>query len=97
MLALSLPGPFELLFLFVLVAAPAAVVLMLLRAKRREPSAFPVLPAAAEADGPGAYVVAGVDRTTRADREVTIDAASRANARVKAELEGIIVTSIRKT
>ena len=99
MLALSWPGPFEVIFLLVLLAVPAAVVLVLLRASRRREqvgSAFPVIPAGAEADGPGTYRVAGVDKVTRADREITVDAASRANAQVKAELEGLIVTSVRR-
>jgi hypothetical protein len=97
MVALAFPGPFEILILLVLIAVPAAVVLLVLRGKppRRERPAFPIVPTA-EADGPGTYRVVGVDKSTRADREMTIDAASRANAQVKAELEGLIVTAVTK-
>jgi hypothetical protein len=98
MLSLSWPGPFEILFLLMLLAVPAVLVLLVLRGKRAarpERPAFPVIPAA-DADGPGAYRVTGVDTATRADRELTVDAASRANAQVKAELEGVIVTAVQK-
>lgn len=47
-------------------------------------------------DGPGVYRVAGVVRATGCDAELHIDANSRANARVKAELQGVIVTEIVK-
>jgi hypothetical protein len=43
---------------------------------------------------PGRYVVVGVDRETKLDTTWRVTAANRENARVKAELEGIIVTSI---
>jgi hypothetical protein len=46
------------------------------------------------ADGPGTYHIVGVDRHTKMDTEWRVEAASRENARVKAELEGIIVTSV---
>ena len=98
MIAISAPGPFEVMLLLLLLIVPGAIILVLLRARpaaRRE-SAFPVIPTA-EADGPGTYRVVGVDKATRADREVTVDAASRANAQVKAELDGIVVTSVTKT
>jgi hypothetical protein len=96
-LAFSWPGPVELIFLLMLLAVPAALVLLVLRGKRAaaQRPAFPVI-AATEADGPGTYRVVGVDKNTRADREMTIDAASRANAQVKAELDGVIVTSVEK-
>lgn len=54
------------------------------------PSAFPVI------DGPGHFQVIGVHRATREDRAITVQAASSANARVKAELDGIIVTEVRR-
>jgi hypothetical protein len=41
--------------------------------------------------------VSGVDKNSRGDREVVIEAASRANAQVKAELDGIVVTSVTKS
>ena len=95
--ALSLPGPFELILVIMLLAVPAALVLLVLRGKRPRPTqpAFPVMIPAA-ADGPGKYRVVGVDKATRADRELTVEAASRDNAQVKAELEGVIVTSVVK-
>jgi hypothetical protein len=98
MMAIAFPGPFELLILMVFIAAPIVVILALLRGMKRPaapPAAFPVV-TSAEADGPGSYRVVGVDRATRADRDVTIEAASRANAQVKAELDGMVVTSLTK-
>jgi hypothetical protein len=100
-LALSWPGPFEalllVLLLLVVIALPIIVLTVAFRLSRgkRQP-AFPVLPSA-EPDGPGRYRVIGVDKTTRADRELTVDAASRANAQVKAELEGIVVTNVTRS
>jgi hypothetical protein len=99
MLAIAFPGPLEILILLILFAVPAAVVLLVVRGKKSgQPprAAFPVV-LTAEADGAGTYRVVGVDKNTRGDRELTIDAASRANAQVKAELDGIIVTSVTKT
>jgi hypothetical protein len=61
--------------------------------RRIEARGFP-LPA--QPDGPGSYRVIGVDRTTREDKDITIEAASSDNARVKAELEGIVVTEVRR-
>ena len=83
--------------LLVLLCVAAAVIVLLVRGKspRRVQAAFPVVPTA-EADGPGTYRVVGVDKNTRADREMTVDAASRANAQLKAELDGIIVTAVTK-
>ena len=97
-LALSWPGPFELIVVMLLLGVPAALVLLLLRGKQRRAQqrpAFPVV-SATDADGPGTYRVVGVDKNTRADRAMTVEAASRANAHVKAELDGIIVTSVTK-
>ena len=99
-IAISVPGPVELILVMLLLAVPAALVLLVLRGKRpgqARPTqpAFPVM-TAAESDGPGRYRIVGVDKTTRADRELTLEAASRANAHVKAELEGVIVTSVAK-
>ncbi|MGD0462160.1 MAG: hypothetical protein ABSB74_06705 [Tepidisphaeraceae bacterium] len=47
-------------------------------------------------DGPGQYCVEGVDRQTKMDKTLHIQADSAANAKVKAELEGIVVTSVKK-
>ena len=96
-IAISVPGPFELILVMLLLAVPAALVLLVLRGKRPRAAqpAFPVV-TATEADGPGRYRVVGVDKTTRADRELTVEAASRDNAQVKAELEGVVVTSVVK-
>ncbi len=54
------------------------------------PRGFPV-----QTDGPGMYRVIGVDRQTQADAVRTVEAASRENARVKAELAGLVVTEIQ--
>jgi len=101
-LAFGLPSPFEILILDVLallIVGPIFLLLVVLsirsgRAKAR--AAFPMIAAAAD-DGPGSYRVSGVDKQTRADRNVTVQAESRANAQVKAELDGIIVTHVDKT
>jgi hypothetical protein len=65
-------------------------------ARRKRQEAFPALPIA-ESDGPGRYRAIGVDKTTRADRELIVEAASRANAQAKAELDGLVVTSVTKS
>jgi hypothetical protein len=48
-------------------------------------------------DGPGRYCINGVNRTTKKDATLDIDADSLANAKIKAELDGVIVTSVTKT
>jgi hypothetical protein len=48
-------------------------------------------------DGPGRYRINGVNRATKQDATVEVDADSAANAKVKAELDGIIVTSVTKS
>lgn len=48
-------------------------------------------------DGPGRYRIKGVDRNKKNDVIRDIEADSAANAKIKAELDGIIVTSITKT
>jgi hypothetical protein len=58
---------------------------------RPSPGGFPVV---AEEDGPGTFRVTGVDRTSSVDVTDHIAAESAANARVKAELRGIVVTKI---
>jgi len=45
--------------------------------------------------GPGMYLITGVDKATKMDTTWRVNAQSAENARVKAELEGIIVTSIK--
>jgi hypothetical protein len=47
-------------------------------------------------DGPGLYRVIGVDRATKMDTTWRVRAESRENAKVKAELEGIVVTAIER-
>lgn len=47
--------------------------------------------------GPGRYRVAGVVHQTGTDTTLYIEADTLANAKVKAELRGVIVTDIRKT
>ncbi|HEX4123879.1 MAG TPA: hypothetical protein VHY37_04070 [Tepidisphaeraceae bacterium] len=48
------------------------------------------------ADGPGRFLVKGVDRDSRMDTAWHVHAESEANARAKAELEGIIVTRVER-
>ena len=47
-----------------------------------------------EAPGPGKFRVVGVSKTTREDVFLDVDAASQANAKAKAEIEGIVVTKV---
>ena len=47
-------------------------------------------------DGPGRYKIEGVVKSTGGDIKTYVDAASRANAKVKAELKGIVVTAIER-
>lgn len=51
---------------------------------------------AAATDGEGYYEVVGVDRASGLDTRWTVHAVSRANAKVKAELQGIIVTEMNR-
>jgi hypothetical protein len=54
-----------------------------------------LVPAAVESV-PGLYVVSGVDRDSKMDTVWRVQADSEANARVKAELEGIVVTGVER-
>ena len=56
---------------------------------------FPVAPSSYPA-GPAQYKVFGVDRQTRMDRVWPCTAESPENARVKGELEGIVVTRVER-
>ncbi len=57
---------------------------------------FPMAQLAADTfDGPGLYEVSGVDRATKMDTTWRVQAETRANAKAKGELEGIVVTSVR--
>lgn len=47
-------------------------------------------------DLPGTFEVLGVDRDTELDSRMRIDADSPDNARVKAELRGMVVTKVRR-
>jgi hypothetical protein len=64
------------------------------------PPGFPISTSASGAlmlpDGPGQYRIQGVHRETKMDISKYIQADSAANARVKAELDDIVVTSITK-
>jgi hypothetical protein len=72
--------------------AIVAVALFNKHRRRRGPTlrAFPVV------DGPGTFQVFGVERDSRTDWSSVIEADSSANAQVKAELEGIVVTQVRR-
>lgn len=65
------------------------------------PQGFPVIiripEYVAPIDGPGRYRVEGVNRFTKEDATLHLEADSAANAKVKAELNDIIVTSVTKT
>jgi hypothetical protein len=64
------------------------------------PRGFPVVADAAvevsSADGPGQYRIQGVHKETKLDISKYVQADSAANAMVKAELDGIVVTSVKK-
>ncbi len=47
-------------------------------------------------DGPGRFALYGVDRETAMDTRIVIDADSADNAKVKAELRGVLVTRIER-
>jgi hypothetical protein len=104
-IGLSVPGPFEMLLILLVFGTPIVVIFIAIAVLRSRgagriggpggPQGFPMVPAA-EADGPGTYQVCGVDKETRIDKEIVVEAASRANAQVKAELEGIVVTRVTK-
>jgi hypothetical protein len=90
-LGFGVPGPLEWVVILLVFSIPVAflIVAAILMTRRIQKSQ-------AMADGPGRFCVLGVDRTTRMDRELVIAAASLENARIKAELEGIIVTRISR-
>ena len=95
-IALGMPGLCELVVLAALAAGIFVVVRLVVRKNNPQlPSAFPVIPTS-DPDGPGKYKVRGVHKDTRADTELVIEADSRANAHVKAELDGIVVMAIDK-
>lgn len=54
----------------------------------------PVLPVSD--DGPGRYRIIGVVSASGADIKMYVDAQTLANAKVKAELKGVVVTDITK-
>jgi type III secretory pathway component EscS len=64
------------------------------------PPGFPVVTRDAEyavpADGPGQYRIQGVHRQSKMDISKYIQADSAANAKIKAELDDIVVSSITK-
>ncbi|HTL28437.1 MAG TPA: hypothetical protein VL282_04430 [Tepidisphaeraceae bacterium] len=86
-------GLLELLFLAIVGFAIFVLVKHFSARRRIDVPGFTL---AALPDGPGTYHVIGVDRTTREDKEITLDAASSQNAKVKAELDGIVVTEVRR-
>lgn len=49
-----------------------------------------------QATGPGRYRISGVDRESKMETTWQCEAQSEANARAKAELEGIVVTLIER-
>lgn len=93
-MGMHMPSLGELLCLaigFGLIAALVALVVRSLGASARPPSAFPVQPL-----GPGRFKISGVRKDTRQDVTWYCDAHSAENAKVKAELEGIVVTAVER-
>lgn len=88
----SLGGLICLVVGFGLIAGLVLLIVMLVsRGDRPTPSAFPV-----QSLGPGRFKVTGVQKDTRQDMTWYCDADSAENAKVKAELEGIIVTGVER-
>jgi hypothetical protein len=81
-----------------LVLGPIYLIYMLVRLVRwlgrKQPPVPPPLPDIA--NGPGRYKVTGVDRETKMDCVQYYEAMGPDNARVKAELDGIVVTRIER-
>ena len=98
--------------LLAVIAAPVVLPIHFYRvAKKNRPprrprsksasSAFPVITHAVPAipladDGPGRYRIVGVVAATGTDTKMFIHAETLANAKVKAELRGVVVTEIVK-
>ncbi len=80
----------EWICIFVFFLLIAGLIVFLVTRKKGPQAGFPVGPVG----GPVRFRVRGVNRNTRQDVVWLCDADSPANAQVKAELEGIIVTSI---
>ena len=100
-LSFGFPMGVEWLCILVFFAAIAAigVMVVVLVSRSRPPTdpqrGFPVAPASFP-PGPAQFKVYGVDRQTKMDRVWPCTADSPENARVKAELEGIIVTQVER-
>jgi hypothetical protein len=93
-LALGFPMGVEWIVIAALVALVIIAVLRSTSARPpgAPPSAFPVMPPVPL--GPGRFRVSGVNRQTKADVVWECSADSPENARVKGELEGIVVTRV---
>jgi hypothetical protein len=68
---------------------------------KESPTAFPVVADPVPAlpisnDGPGRYRIVGVVAATGTDTKMFVEAETLANAKVKAELRGVVVTEIAK-
>ena len=82
--------------LMLLLMSPAIVIVAFAMFGKRRKSRAPVLRAFPVVDGPGTFHVFGVERASRSDWNSVIQADSAVNAQVKAELEGIVVTEVRR-
>ena len=86
------PIPFPLAeggWLVILLIAPGLLVLVAVVV------AFLVRPVRTT-DGPGYYHVLGIEQSSGKPRDMTVHAGSLAAARGRAELEGVIVTEVRR-
>ena len=61
---------------------------------RRSPTEFRDVPDLSRFDGPIRFKIEGVDRSTKLETTWYCEARTEANARAKAELEGIVVTAV---
>lgn len=78
-------------------AAETAKVQAMGTAMGMAPAGPPIQPAPPPVDeGPGVFDVLGVNRQTGQDSTMRIEAGSPANAKVKAELAGLVVTAVRR-
>jgi hypothetical protein len=98
-LSLGFPMGAEWLCILAFLAVVAVICVVVFQSLNRRPpvgpSGFPVGPPSFP-PGPAEYKVFGVDRQTKTDRVWHCTADSPENARVKGELEGMVVTRIER-
>lgn len=74
----------------------ALVILLLLRLVLNGGKPIGTFESKTRPGGPGKYRVDGVDKKTQAEKTIYVEASSEVVARVKAEIQGLVVTSCVK-